>query len=80
MHSGTPLNRRGKHFKPRNIPFHWQDAVHDQIQSMIGKNIIEKVPIGEAYTWCHPMVVVPKKDSSEPRITVDLTGLNKYVK
>ena len=25
------------------------------------------------------MVVVPKKASSEPRITVDLTGLNKYV-
>ena len=26
------------------------------------------------------MVIVPKKDSSEPRITVDLTGLNKYVR
>ena len=25
------------------------------------------------------MVVVPKKSSAEPRITVDLTGLNKYV-
>ena len=31
-------------------------------------------------TWCHPMVVVPKSNSSEPRITVDLTGLNKYVR
>ena len=25
------------------------------------------------------MLVVPKKSSAEPRITVDLTGLNKYV-
>ena len=25
------------------------------------------------------MVVVPKKASAEPQITVDLTGLNKYV-
>ena len=25
------------------------------------------------------MVVVPKKDSQEPRITVDLTALNKFV-
>ena len=44
------------------------------------KGIVEKVPVGEAITWCHPMVVVPKSNSSEPRITVDLTGLNKYVR
>ena len=47
---------------------------------MTSQGIIEKVPIGESLTWCHPMVIVPKKASDEPRVTVDLTGLNKYVK
>ena len=69
-----------KHFKPRSIPFRWREAVQDQLDNMVLKDVIEKVPVGESYQWCHPMVVVPKKDSSEPRITVDLTGLNKFVK
>ena len=46
---------------------------------MVTKGVIEKVLVGESFTWCHPKVVVPKKSSAEPRITVDLTGLNKYV-
>ena len=69
-----------RHLKPRSIPFRWREAVHNQLESMLEKDIIEKVPVGEPYHWCHPMVIVPKKDSSEPRITVDLTGLNKYVR
>ena len=69
-----------RHLKPRSIPFRWREAVHNQLESMLEKNIIEKVPVGEPYHWCHPMVIVPKEDSSEPRITVDLTGLNKYVR
>ena len=31
------------------------------------KGVIEWVPVGETYDWCHPMVMVPKKDSAEPR-------------
>ena len=69
-----------KHFKPRSIPFWWREAVQDQLDNMVQEDVIEKVPVGESYQWCHPMVVVLKKDSSEPRITVDLTGLNKFVK
>ncbi|XP_065196416.1 uncharacterized protein LOC135827906 [Sycon ciliatum] len=67
-------------YRARSIPFRWRDAVQNQLSDMVGKGVIEKVPVGEAYTWCHPLVVVPKKNSSEPRITVDLTGLNKWVK
>ena len=44
------------------------------------KGVIERVPVGETNDWCHPMVVVPKKDSQEPCIRVDLTALNKFVK
>ena len=45
---------------------------------MIAKNIIEVVT--EPTSWCHPMVPVPKRNSSEVRVCVDLTRLNKYVK
>ena len=69
-----------KHFKPRSIPFRWREAVQDQLDNMVQEDVIEKVPVGGSYQWCHPMVVVLKKDSSEPRITVDLTGSNKFVK
>ena len=69
-----------RHFKARTIPFKWRESVHQQLKKMEEKNIIEKVPVSESITWCHPMVVLPKKNSDEPRITVDLTGLNKFVK
>ncbi|CAL8106515.1 unnamed protein product [Orchesella dallaii] len=69
-----------KRYRAYNIPFHWRDKVKEGLDSMISKDIIEPVPVGEAIDWCHPMVVVPKKASSEPRITVDLTGLNKFVR
>ena len=68
-----------RHYRARTIPFQWRAAVKAQLASMVTKGVIEKVPVGESFTWCHPMVVVLKKSSTEPRITVDLTGLNKYV-
>ena len=68
------------YFNERWILFLWKDAVRDQLQSMENKGAIEKVPIGEPYEWCHPLVIVSKKESNESRITVDLTVLNKFVK
>ena len=38
---------------------------------MIKKGVIERVPVGETYDWCHTILVVLKEDSAEPRITVD---------
>ena len=47
---------------------------------MVTKGVIEKVLVGESFTWCHPMVVGPRRSPPQkPGITVDLTGLNKYV-
>ena len=67
-------------YRPRQVPFRWCESVQQQLEHKASQSIIEKVPVGESFTWCHPMVVVPKKNSDEPRVTVDLTGLNKYVK
>ena len=69
-----------RHYCARNIPFQWRESVEAQLKYMEEQGIIEKVPTGESFTWCHPLAVVPKKGSTEPRITVDLSGLNKYVK
>ena len=69
-----------RHYKARTVPFHWRQAVQGQLEDMVDKGNVENVRVGEAMTWCHPMVIVPKKNSSEPTITVDLTGLKKYVR
>ncbi|CAL8135979.1 unnamed protein product [Orchesella dallaii] len=69
-----------RRYKTYTIPFHWREQVQQQLDDMKTKGIIEPVPVGESVDWCHPMVIVPKKDTTEPRITVDLTGLNKYLR
>ena len=33
----------------------------------------------ELSTWCHPIVIAPKKDSDELRICIDFTHLNKFI-
>ena len=63
--------------RPRPIPFAQRDAVKVALDSMIADNII--VPVTESSDWGHPMTVVEKADGS-PRICVDLTRLNKFVK
>lgn len=64
-----------KHFKPCSIPCRWKVAVLKQLTSM-QNGVIEKVRVGESYRCCRPTVVVPKKDSNKPYITVDLSSLN----
>ena len=39
------------HFKPRSIPFRWREAVQDQLDNMVQKDVIEKVPVGESYQY-----------------------------
>ena len=69
-----------RRYKPYSVPVHWQEKVKSQLDSMEKKGIIEDVPLNEVPEWTHPMVVVPKKGSEEPRITVDFTAINPYVK
>ena len=62
----------------RKIPFGWRTKVKQQLDDMEAKSII--VPVQEPTEWCHPIVVVPKKNSEDVRICVDLTKLNAHVK
>ena len=63
--------------KPIPIPIHWQEDIYSGLDQDVRLGVIEPVPIGTPVTWCHKMVVVPKK-SGKPRRTVDLQPLNHH--
>ena len=58
---------------PIPIPLHWQEKVKAGLDRDEAIGVIEKVPSGTPTTWCHRMVVVPKKDNSP---TVNFQPLN----
>ena len=62
----------------RTIPYGFRDQIQSQLDDMVRDNIIE--PVTEPSEWCHPIVVVDKRDTDEKRMTVDLTRLNRQVK
>ena len=62
----------------RAIPFAYRDGIKRQLDGMVSDGIIE--PVTEPTEWCHPIVVVAKKNSSEKRLTVDLRKLNDQVR
>ena len=63
--------------KPIPVPIHFQEDVYEGLKRDERLGVIEAVPIGTPVTWCHKMIVVPKKNG-KPRRTVDLQPLNKY--
>ena len=69
-----------RHFKARSIPFRWRESVEQQLREMESKGIVEKSAGGRILNVVPPYGGSTKKNSDEPRITVDLTGLNKFVK
>ena len=84
MMSGPPLrlmiDPTAKPFachKPIPIPVHWQNDVYAGLDQDCRLGVIEPVPVGTPVTWCHKMVVVPKK-SGKPRRTVNLQALNDH--
>ena len=69
----------------RSIPFAWREKTKDQLDKLLHDGIISEVT--HPTEWCHPLVVVPKKpaegsneDTTDVRICVDLTMLNKHVR
>ena len=62
---------------PIPVPVHWQDETKAGLDRDVCLGVIELVPVGMPVTWCHRMVVSPKK-SGKPRRTVDLQPLNRH--
>ena len=62
---------------PIPVPIHWQEEVKAGLDQDVRLGVIEPVPVGTPVTWCHRMVVCPKK-SGKPRRTVDFQPLNHH--
>ena len=75
--------------KPRQVPYYLQKPLKKWLDTSVENGILEKVPEGEAVTWCSPLVVQPKPrykgtpgEDLEPhmvRASVDLRVPNKYM-
>ena len=62
----------------RPIAFGMRDEVEDEIKKMVEKGVIE--PVGdEPSDWCHALVVV-RKANGKPRVCIDFTKLNMFIK
>ena len=62
----------------RDIPAAYKDALKRELDSQVEAGILEKV--NAPSEWLHPIVVVPKKGTSDIRLCVDLRRLNKFCK
>ena len=65
------------HHKPLPVDLHWRKEIKAGLDQDVCLGVIEPVPIGEPVTWCHRMVVCPKKNG-KPRRTVDFQALNLH--
>ena len=50
---------------PIPVPLHWHKKVKAGLDRDEAIGVIERVPAGTPTTWCHRMVVVPKKENSQ---------------
>ena len=52
------------------VSLHWKGAAKEGLDQDVRLGVFKKVLIGDPVTWCHRMVVYPKKNSKSRR-TVD---------
>lgn len=72
-----PLATPIAHHNPIPVPLHWQDEVKAGLDRDVRLGVLERVPIGTPVTWCHRMVICPKKNGSLRR-TIDFQALNQH--
>ena len=75
--------------KARPVAYHLQEPLKKWLETGLREGIFEKIPDGEAITWCSPLVVQPKprytstpRDELEPhmiRASIDLRIPNRYM-
>ncbi|XP_065190755.1 uncharacterized protein LOC135821686 [Sycon ciliatum] len=65
-------------YTARPVAYAYREKVKAQLDDMVSEGIVETV--SDPSDWCHPIVIVDKKGSTEKRLTVDLQTLNRQVK
>ena len=61
----------------RTIPEPLLPALRQELDTLLAQGIIE--PVEEATAWLHPIVLVPKKGTSDVRLCVDFSKLNRHI-
>jgi hypothetical protein len=61
----------------RSIPDPYLPALRKELDALTEQGIIEAITYSTP--WLHPIVVVPKKGTTDIRLCVDFSKLNKYV-
>ena len=74
-HSIPPVAR--KHYR---IPFHLRSKVKDVIKRILKNDIIEPVENKCPTDWISPVIIVPKHNSSDIRICIDMRSANEAIK
>ena len=64
--------------KHRRVPFHLRDKLEAELQRLEAANVIERVE--SATDWVSPIVIAPKKDSTDMRMCVDMVEPNRAIK
>ena len=62
---------------PATVPLYWQEKVKSKLDQNVEMGVMEKHPYGVPTKTCHRLVCV-RKHNGEPRLTVDLSPLNKH--
>ena len=61
----------------RSVPDPYLPALQRELDTLVEQGIIES--ISYSTPWLHPIVVVPKKGTTDIRLCVDFSKLNRYV-
>ena len=61
----------------RSVADPYMPALKRELDTLVEQDIIEKISYATA--WLHPIVVVPKKGTTDIRLCVDFSKLNRYV-
>ena len=64
--------------KHRRLPFHLRDKLEAELQRLGAANVIERVE--SATDWVSPIVIAPKKDSTDIRMCVYMVKPNRAIK